>query len=200
MKVLQFLKTTAIGGLVFLLPFAFILFVLSYLGGRLLPLFRSVAERLDVPMIGSAVLVIIMFSVFLVGICFLAGLVAQSRLGAGLRAWIESRLLGRVPIYRMLQSVGEELEGSEASGMQSALVWTDGWQLAFVVERHPDGHVTVVLPDAPSATSGTIMYLSEDRVHLLNLKVADVLSLLRHMGLGSAGMLHGKLPSPPAGS
>jgi len=196
---LQFVKTTVIGGLVFLLPFAFVFFAVSYVLGHLLPLFHRVADRLDVPLLRGATLVVVLVTAFLVLLCFLAGLVAQSSLGARMRGWIEANLLGRVPVYRLVQAVGEELGGQNAT-MQVALVWTDGWQLAFVVERHFDGYATVVVPDAPQATGGTILYLPEDRVHVIGAKVADVLKIQRCMGFGSAQLLTGKVPPPPAGA
>ena len=199
MRALQFVKTTIVGGLVFLLPFAFVFFVISYVIGYLLPLFHRIAARLDMPLLRGVTLVVVLLTAFLIAICFLAGLVAQSALGGRLRQWIETNLLGRVPVYRLVQSVGDELGGHSAT-MQVALVWTDGWQLAFIMERHPDGYATVVVPDAPHAMGGTVLYLPEDRVHPVNAKVADVLAIQRRMGLGSAQLLTGKVPPPPAGA
>jgi uncharacterized membrane protein len=200
MRILQFVKTTVVGGLVFLLPFAFVLFAVSYVIAALLPLFNRVADRLHVPLIGGATLLIILVTGAVVFACFLAGLVAQSFLGRSARNWIETNLLGRVAVYRILQSVGTELDGDGAKTMQTALVWTDGWQLAFVVERHPDGNVTVVVPDPPMGTSGTILHLPGDRVHALDAKVGDVLKIQRRMGFGAAALLDGKVPPPPTGA
>lgn len=200
MQILLFVKTTVIGGLVFLLPFAFVFFVVSYVIGHLSPLFHRAADRLQVPLIEGATLLVVLVAVFLVVVCFAAGLVAQSSLGRSARSWIETNLLGRVAVYRLLQSVGEELGGNSATMMQAALVWTDGWQLAFIVERHADGNVTVVVPDPPMGTSGTILHLPGDRVHALDAKVADVLKIQRRMGFGAAALLDGKVPPPPAGA
>jgi uncharacterized membrane protein len=199
MQILRFLKTTVIGGLVFLLPFAFVFFLVSYLLRIVLPIFHRAAERLDVPLLRGATMIILIATAAIVLACFLAGLVAQSRFGGGIRNWIESNLLGRVAAYRIIQSIGEELGGKSASTMQVALVWTDGWQLAFVVERHTDGIVTVVIPEAPSATGGTILYLPQERVHVLDAKVADVVKIQRRMGFGSSDLLSGKVP-PLAGA
>jgi uncharacterized membrane protein len=196
---LQFVKTTVIGGLVFLLPFAFVFFAVSYVIGHLLPLFHRIADQLHVPLLRGATLVVVLVTSFMVLLCFVAGLIARSALGGRMRGWIETNLLGRVPVYRLVQSVGEELGGQNAT-MQVALVWTDGWQLAFVVERHSDGYATVVVPDAPQATGGTILYLPENRVQPIGAKVVDVLKIQRRMGFGSAQLLTGKIPPPPAGA
>jgi uncharacterized membrane protein len=198
-SILNFVKTTVIGGLVLLLPFAFVFFAVSYVIGHLLPLFHRVADRLDMPMFRGATLVFILITAFLVLLCFVAGLAAQSPLGGRVRTWIETNLLGRVAVYRLVQSVGEELGGQHAA-MQVALVRTDGWQLAFVVERHPDGFATVVVPDAPHGTGGTILDVPAERVQAIEAKVADVLKIQRRMGFGSAGLLTGKIPPPPAGA
>ncbi len=197
MQILRIVKTTVIGGAVFLLPFAFVVFALSYVIGHLMPVFHRVAERMDVPLFRGAADAIILLSVFLFLLCFLAGLIAQSAAGGKLRSWIEVNLLGRVAVYRLAQSVGDELSGGSSQEMQVAVVWTDGWQLAFVVERHADGNVTVILPDAPTATGGTILHLPAARVHVIDVKVAEVLGIQRRMGLGSAALLNGKLPRPP---
>lgn len=200
MHLMHFLKTTVIGGLVFLLPFAFIFFAVSYVIGRLLPLFHRAADRLQVPLIEGATLLVILISVFLLLVCFLSGLIAQSSVGRSARNWIETNLLGRVAVYRVLQSVGEELGGNVSKMMQTALVWTDGWQLAFIVERHPDGNITVVVPDPPMGTSGTILHLPGDRVRALEASVGDVLKIQRRMGYGAAALLDGKVPPPPSGA
>ncbi len=200
MRIVQFIKTTVIGGLVFLLPFAFVFFAISYVVGHLSPLFHRAADRLQVPLVEGATVAVFLVTASLVLLCFIAGLVAQSHFGSGLRTWIESNLLGRVAVYRLAQSIGEELSGRKPGGMQVALVWTDGWQLAFIVERHADGFATVVVPDAPSATTGTILYLPAERVHTLDATVADVLKIQRGMGFGSAKLLNGKVPAPPVGA
>jgi uncharacterized membrane protein len=193
-QILRFFKTTVVGGLVFLLPFAFVFFLVSYVLRTLSPIFHRAAERLDVPLFRAATVAILIAVVVIFLACFLAGLIAQSRFGGRIRNWIASNLLGRVAAYRVIESIGEELGGKNANAMQVALVWTDGWQLAFVVERHGDGIVTVVVPEAPSATGGTILYLPEERVHVLDVKVADVLKVHRRMGFGSSELLGGKVP------
>ena len=200
MRLVQFLKTTVIGGLVFLLPFAFVFFAVSYVLRYLAPLFHRAADRLDVPFVGGATLVTIIASLAIILLCFLAGLVAQSPIGSRARNWIEANLLGRVAAYRLLQSIGEELGGQESSAMQVALVWTDGWQPAFIIERHSNGYVTVVIPDAPTATGGSFVFLPSERVHVVDVKISAVIANQRRMGLGSALLFDGMIPPPPAGA
>lgn len=85
MGILQFVKTTVVRGLVFLLPFAFVFFAVSYVIARLMPLFSREADRLHVPLIEGATLLVILVTGLLVLACFLAGLVAQSSLGRSAR-------------------------------------------------------------------------------------------------------------------
>jgi uncharacterized membrane protein len=61
----------------------------------------------------------------------------------------------------------------------------DQAQVGFEVERLENGLVAVFLPSSPDTLSGTVAYLTEDRVDILNIDFATVTKTLRTLGRGS---------------
>ena len=56
----------------------------------------------------------------------------------------------------------------------------------FEVERVSGGYVVVYLPGAPNPWSGSVAYLTEDRVEPLDLAPQDAIKNIRVLGRGSA--------------
>ena len=69
----------------------------------------------------------------------------------------------------------------------------DSWQIGFLVERIPEGHVTVFIPDALSPWSGGIYIMDQDRVKSLEVPSMAVLKSFQKLGEGTAGLVKGKL-------
>ncbi len=199
----EFLKTTIIGGTLFLLPVGAILFILSYA----LRLVRSVAvpisNSLHLDQLGGATGVgaaTVLSVLMLVLISFAAGIVARTAVGRRITQWSEHSLLGRFPQYQLMKSVAEGLAHIDsASGLKPALVSIeDGWQIGYLVEQLENDWVAVFLPQAPTPRSGNIMYLPANRVRPLGITMVQAISIVKAIGLGSGAALRGvdlRLPS-----
>ena len=101
-KTFGFLKTTAIGGLFFLLP----LIVLGALVGQVVPIIRAVTESLhtfvkvDTPsgialLVGVAILIIVLA-------CFVAGVLARRSIGQKLNLLFEKNISMLFPRYTII--------------------------------------------------------------------------------------------------
>lgn len=76
----------------------------------------------------------------------------------------------------------------------------DAWQLAMVVDELEDGLLAVFIPDVPEARSGSLLFVSPDRVRPLSITPKAALQTLRRMGVGSRELLKGTtLPRDPPG-
>jgi uncharacterized membrane protein len=64
-----------------------------------------------------------------------------------------------------------------------------GWQLAFVMEKFEDGWCTLLVPEAPSAISGTILYVPGATLRRADVTVAQAMKVVKRGGLGSAELL-----------
>lgn len=196
-----FLKATIAGGLLFLLPVALVLVVLSHamrLAGKVA---RPISEILPDALVGAGV-VTVLAALVLVLISLLAGLVARTNAGRRFMRGFENSLLGAVPQYQLVKSVAEGLAQVEnAEGVKPALVSIEGgWQIGYLIEPLDNGWVAVFLPQAPTPMSGTVMYLPADRVHALDISMPKAMAIVKRLGVGSGAALRGADLTLPAGA
>jgi len=197
-----FLKTTVVGGILFLLPLAVVLMVLGYALGLASKVAQPISDRFDLQQWGDFAgvgLITVLSALVLVFVSFAAGIVARTYLGERITRWFESSLLGRLPQYQMLKSMAEGLAQFEnARGIKPALISIEGgWQIGYLLESLENGWLSVFLPQAPTPMSGNIMYLPADRVRPLSITMVEAMSIIKRIGVGSGDALHGadlKLP------
>jgi uncharacterized membrane protein len=193
-----FLKTTIVGGVLFLLPLAIVLILLGYAFRLASMVAQPLSDRLQLHWSGVG-LVTILSALVLVIVSFGAGIAARSYLGKRVTRWFENSLLGRLPQYQMVKSMAEGLAQLEnASGIKPALISIEGgWQLGYLLEPLENGWLSVFLPQAPTPMSGNIMYLPADRVRPLGITMVDAMTIIKRIGVGSGEALRGtdlKLP------
>jgi uncharacterized membrane protein len=129
--------------------------------------------------------------VLLVLVCFVAGLFAGTRLGAMLGARLERLILRRIPGFTLIKSMSQGLVGErDTSEVKVALAWIEeSWVLAFVMERHANGLNTVFIPSAPTPAAGSVYYLPDDRLKLLDVPVQAAMGCITRLGIGSRELL-----------
>jgi hypothetical protein len=95
--------------------------------------------------------------------------------------------LDRVPLYSVLKGLaaGFAKIGGGDGFKPALLVSADGQrEIAYLIEDHGDGQVTVMLPSAPTPLSRSVKIVRRERVELLDAKLADVTRVLSHWGSG----------------
>jgi uncharacterized membrane protein len=70
------------------------------------------------------------------------------------------------------------------------------WVLAFVMERHGNGLNTVFVPSAPTPAAGSIYYLPDERIKLIDVSVQAAMGCITRLGIGSRELLARALPDP----
>lgn len=196
----DFLKTSILGGAVFLLPLVITLLLLNHaLGAVKEPVGRLIASSGLSFGSGEILLVTVVAVLALLAVCFAAGLVAKTPAGNAAVHWLEDALLGRVPIYQMLKSASADLTGIVGgSHVEVVLREADGgWQLGFVMERFDDGWCTLLLPEAPNAISGSIVYVRGETLRRVDVTVAQAMKVVKRGGLGSGALLRTHLVRKP---
>lgn len=189
----DFLKTTIVGGLVFMLPLVLLLFVLRHAMRLAGPLAHTVAARFPSHEIAGVAVVTIVAALIVVLVAFLAGLFARTRAGHRVLAWLEDSLLGRLPPYRLLKSMADGLASLEdAHDLTPVLVSVEGgWQPAYQLEPMRAGWIAVFLPQAPTPMAGNILYMPAEKVRPANLRIGEMMALVKCMGMGSSQALQG---------
>jgi uncharacterized membrane protein len=196
-----FLRATLVGGLLFLLPVVLIVIVLSHAMQLAVKVAKPISSLLPVEAVigirGETCLAVLLLILLSLG----AGLVAQTKAGKRILSWSENSFLGGLPQYQVMKSMAEGLAHVEsAESVHPALVSIeDGWQMGYLLEPLEKGWVAVFLPQAPTPMSGNVMYLPADRVRPLGITMVQAMAIVKHIGVGSAKLLHGTDLTLPAG-
>jgi len=183
---LHAVKTIVAGGIFFLLPVILIGFLLrkalNFAEGLSGPLVNLIGVR-AIGGIGMRTLVAI---ALLILVCFVAGLLARTRLGRAAFTAAETSVLGVFPQWRIARGLVSGLDPAAGADIEVVLVPTGaGWCLAFFLEQPTGDWWPVFIPGAPRWTSGQLSFAHSDRVHPTGLSAAQAILLLRRFGAGS---------------
>lgn len=184
-----FLKTTAIGGLVFLLP----LIVIGFFVGQVVPIVLTVAKFLNETLgfkTATGYLILLGLSVaVIVLVCFAAGIVARWTIGKRVGGFVERNLTMIFPRYSIYKDqLAGGLDAESLRGrMKPALVDLHGVRRPVLeIERSPGGLVTIYLPGAPDPWSGTIGFVEPHEITPIETDLGEFLAVFERLGRGAA--------------
>ena len=188
-RLLQFVRTTIVGGMLFLVP----LVVLSAIVGKALQVAHRVSDPItarlfpEAPpplLLTAAVIVLVLF-------CFLAGLLAVTPPARRIVGWLESALLSKIPGYTFLKSAGASALGVESTVQYPVVLARieDSWQFGFVVEKMADGNQAVYVPGSPNPLSGAVYFMGDDRIRATQIPMHVAMKCLRRLGAGAGALM-----------
>lgn len=137
-SILNILKWTFIGGILFLIPLAIIMILLEkgyhILQKITIPL---VSNLLKVKVLGMALEELIGLLIIII-ICFLAGLLARTKQAKSFITKLETSILSLIPGYSFIKNMNENIIGIESSENLKVVLARvdDGWQFAFLIEKN----------------------------------------------------------------
>lgn len=193
-KIKEFLKTTIVGGLVFLVPLVVLALLLRHALDAARKVAAPVASMFPAHEIAGVAVGTIVAALALVVIAFGAGLLARTRTGRRVTQWIGDSLLGNLPQYRVVSTMAEGLAKVEqGQGLRPVLVcMDDAWQLGYALpEQLPAGWAAVFIPQSPTPMSGNVLYVRATRVRPLDIGMPMAAKLVKQLGVGSAETLSG---------
>ena len=181
------MKTTILGGVLFLAPLAIIAFVL----GRVFQVSAKVVEPLDnllpIDSIAGIASLNILALLLIVLVCYLTGLLAERALLGKRMQRIDGFLVDIIPSYAVFKAlVGSAFSDEElAARLKPVLARFDDYeQIAFEIQ-HGETQSVLFLPGAPSAWSGSTVIADNSRITPLNIPIHQTTKLLRTFGRGS---------------
>lgn len=187
----RFLKTTVIGGIVFLVPVIIVVAIF----GKALEIMKKVAEPFSALVPIDAVRDIIFVNVIAVAlivlICLLAGFAARTVTAGRLVHILESYILSHIPVYAFVKGMTTSLAGAEEGNQMTAvLARLDEYsQIAFEIERLEGGNVVVYLPGAPNPWSGSVCIMTEDRIQRIDATMISAVKSIKYFGRGSGELI-----------
>jgi uncharacterized membrane protein len=190
-QIVDFLKTTVIGGLFVLLPVLLLFMLLAEALQLVVALATPIADLFPKGVFDQAEAPVLIALILIVGVSFLLGLALRSAALSRLGSWTERTVLSRLPVYTVLKRLTKGFAKEEAAAFKPGLLISkEGWrEIAYVIEDHGDGHLTVLVPWAPTAFSGSVKVVSRDRVEMLDANLGDVSKVLSLWGMGTRDLL-----------
>jgi len=185
---MQFIKTTILGGVIFLIPFVIVVVVLGKAHGIMLVVAEPMSNWIPVDEVGGVALANVLALLAIVLSCFVFGLMARSVPAKKIYRALDATLTS-VPGYAFVKGFADGISRSEEHAKSFIPViarFDDNAQISFEIERTPEGSVVVYLPGAPNPWSGTVVYLEPGRVEKLDMSVADAVKSIQALGRGSA--------------
>ena len=181
----------ALGGFLILLPFLIAYLMLGQLVDMLLALTQPLVDVAPGILIRTEGLRRFALFAVLIVICILVAQVADTAPARRFGQWFEATVMGRFPPYAVLKSLSARLSGKEEESLQPALLKIgDGARvLVAIVEKLPDGHLTVFAPVAPTPGLGVLQIVPPDRVELLACSMSDALGWTMNWGSGTRALL-----------
>lgn len=189
-----FLRTTLLGGVVFLLPLAVVGWLLAQgvqiLWGVVAAVRNYLADhegdeigayaQLDA---GSYALLLAAAIVLLIGLCFVAGMIARRSLGQWFTLRAERYLLMLFPRYAVFK---DQLTGNLGGATLKPAVVRLGphTRIGMEVERDASGRVTVYLPSSPDPWSGTVQIVPKEDLTPIEGEFIDVMTTFEQLGRG----------------
>ena len=187
----NFLKTTVLGGVLFLVPVVVLIAILEKALGVAKKVVVPVNDALFQGTVHHAYMGDLLALVLLLVLCFLAGLAAKTSFARKSVDALEKKVLAKVPTYdsaksKFLATLQSQSQSPEGPAMRPVLArFEDSWQIAFEVERIPGGIITVYVPGAPDPWSGSVCFMTEDRIQTIDPAMSPVLKTLKDLGKGS---------------
>ena len=191
-QIVEFLKTTVMGGLFVLLPVLLLYMLLAEalqmevaLATPIVDLFpKGIFDRAEAPVLIALILI--------VGVSFLLGLALRSAALSRLGDWIEHTVLSRLPAYAVLKRLTKGFAKEEAAAFKPGLlVSAERWKDIALRDRGSRRRATDGAGSlgAHTAFSGSVKVVEQDRVEMLDANLGDVSKVLSLWGMGTRDLM-----------
>lgn len=186
-KLRDFIVSRLVAGVLVVAPIylavLLLLKAMKSLTGLVRPLAKLLPEWLPADHIFALLLVMI--------ICFLIGITVRTRIGRAAWGRMENSLFQKIPGYAVVRGFTQQLAGeTQGESWKPALAEIeDALVPAFIIEELEDGLFAVFVPSVPTALSGAVYILSQDRVHRVNVSIAQVIKAVSRWGSGSKDLV-----------
>jgi len=188
-RLFKLIKTTIIGGLIFLVPIIIVVAILGKAFELMILVAKPLGALIPVDSIGGIALANFLAALAIMLCCLIAGIIAKGIFAKRILGSLESKLLVAIPGYSFVKGMTDSMSSSEEAAKSFVPVlaqFDDNAQIGFEIERTERGNVVVYLPGSPNPWSGSVVYFNEERVKQLDISVAEAFNNIRHLGRGSS--------------
>jgi uncharacterized membrane protein len=185
-RLIEFIKTTAIGGVVVIVPMAILTVAIGDTLKKLIEVTQPLTENMPFSPLANSILAVLTVAVLIIAIFFIAGLLLNTFWGKVAKNWFETKIFERIPMYSTVKGLTQRFAGIESSDFPVAevdLYGSGSRVLGIVVEQLPDGRLMVFTPISPLVTVGQLNIVPKDCVKELDASLPDAITCISKMGL-----------------
>lgn len=190
-RLFGFVKSTIVGGIFVLVPLVLLSIVI---GEAVRVAYQVVHPLLQWLPFTSASTIALASGVSVIALvlgCFVAGLLARTALSQWFVGSLERLILSFVPSYGLIKNMSQGWLGMKDDGQhQSVLVrLDDATQIGFLMDTLADGRHAVFVPDVPTPWSGSLIFVTADRIEPLPLSTKQTIECLHRLGANASQLL-----------
>ena len=186
---LEFVRKTLIGGVVFLLPLGIVIIVLGELMDAVNGLGDEIGETFFPNSEGDFFPIVITAGV-IIAMAFIAGLMATTAMGEKANSKFELFAQSAIPGYAVVRQAVTEVSGGSPqvdSEIAVRIVKVDLGTMScfgYLVDQLSNGEQVVFLPGAPSVFKGRVIVVKPDQIEETSLESTTLMNAMQQLGHG----------------
>ena len=187
-NILNFLKTTLIGGLVVIVPLAIAFAVLAQIFVVINGLNAKLAGMFPYELLNKPIVLAILGVIGVALICFITGLILLTGIGERLLMGLNNALAKKIPMYGLVRTITTRFTGmkdGDFAPVEIDLYGSATRSLGFLIEKLPDARVTVYIPSVPALTVGQIFIVPAANVTELKVPPTMLVNAVTQWGVES---------------
>jgi len=176
-----------------MIPLVLLIIILSKAHEIMLKVAQPLSEFIPLETIGGVAIANILVIALILLVCLLAGILATRPKFKAFQQYLEDKILGPIPGYRVIKAFLNSFDLYESSGekMVPVLVALEKHQkLGFEVERSTKDQVVVYLPDTPSFITGDVVVVSAQQVTELDIPLPRLKECMEQFGYGATELIN----------
>jgi uncharacterized membrane protein len=188
----KFITKSIITGIFFLIPIGIIIIIFEKIFNLTKKVQVALHFDLEEITILHAFLNNLIVILFILLLCFLAGLASKLNWGKELVAAIESNVLKHLPGYEYTKATAQDIFGITEHGFQDVVLYRDDegkYAIAFKVESITVTMIMIFIPSVPKPRDGEMLIVDIDRLTHTELTTHQAFGIMKSIGTGSAGLL-----------
>ncbi|MDZ7739290.1 MAG: DUF502 domain-containing protein [Bacteroidales bacterium] len=193
----NFFRTTALGGVVAILPLVLIIiffrWIINIIQRFLEPVVSLINTESELLITGLYILAVIA----IILLFFLLGLFIQTSVGHFFRTALEEQYLSKIPGYKMARETVMQFFGKNKSFFREVVlvdIFNSGTLMTgFITDDHEDSeYLTVFVPTGPNPTSGNIYHVHKKKTIRTNTTVDSGMKSIISCGAGSSNIFQSR--------
>ena len=191
-KTWSFLRTTGIGGVIFLLPLAVIGWLLGYVFNVVMLIYEPLKRQWPVSSAAATGLLFLVAVAILVLLCFACGLAARRAIARKFSQLVEKHLVMVFPKYAIYKDILAGNVGGDVylpSLTPVTIQLDDMIRIGYQAGETDQGLAIVYLPGSPDPWMGSVVLVDAHRVRPLDVDFGETSAICERLGRDSEHLL-----------